>query len=129
MSVGSWSSFHTPYNEAEVRKCAPTSAGVYLLWVNYKTGRWGYFYVGKGENIESRLLGHLSTDEPNDCIKGNVKYKCGFIWIEITTETERSGAEKYLYDTLNPECNENDPGGRPLKIFLPATPPSTTPST
>lgn len=31
MSVGAWSTFHTPYNEAEVRKYVPTSAGVYVL--------------------------------------------------------------------------------------------------
>jgi len=128
MSVGIWSGFHTPYNESEVRKYAPTSAGVYTLWVNYKSGKWGCFYVGKADNVESRLLDHLATEEPNECIKGNVKYKCGFMWIEITTETERSGAEKYLYDVLKPECNQIDPGGTPLRISLPPTPPPTTPS-
>ena len=128
MTVGNWSRFITPYNESEVRKHAPISAGVYTLWVNYKSGKWECFYVGKADNLESRLLGHLQPEEPNECIKGNVKYKCGFMWIEITTEEERSGAEKYLYDTLKPECNQNDPGGKPLKIPQPPTPPATTPS-
>lgn len=129
MSIGNWSSFYTPYNEAEVRKYVPTSAGVYTLWVNYKSGRWGCFYVGKADILEGRLLAHLRDDEPNKCIKENVKYKCGFSLIEITTEDERSGAEKYLYDTLKPECNQIDPGGKPLKIPLPPTPPPTIPST
>lgn len=129
MSVGTWSSFYTPYNEAEVRRYVPTSGGVYVLWVNYKSGRWGCFYVGKAENLESRLLDHLQSDEPNRCIKENVKYKCGFMWLEITTEAERSGAEKFLYDSLKPECNDVDPGGRPLKVPLPPQPPATSPST
>jgi len=129
MSVGTWSAFHTPYIESGVRRYAPKSAGVYALWVNYKSGKWGCFYGGKADNLESRLLDHLSTDEPNECIKANVKYKCGFMWIEITTEAERSGAEKYLYDSMKPECNRVDPGGTPLRIPLPTTPQSTTPST
>jgi len=122
MSVGSWSAVHTPYNEAEVRKYAPTSAGVYALWVHYKSGRWECFYVGKADNLESRLLDHLQDDEPNQCIKENVRYKCAFCWIEITTEAERSGAEKYLYDQIQLECNQNDPGGTPLPIPLPPQP-------
>lgn len=122
MSVGTWSAFYTPYSEAEVKRVASTSAGAYSLWVRYESGRWKCFYVGKADNIESRLLDHLRDDEPNDCIKENVKYKCGFSWIDITSEAERSGAEKYLYDTLRPECNQSDPGGTPLEIPLPPTP-------
>ena len=128
MSIETWSSFYTPYNSAEVKKHAPT-AGVYTLWVNYKSGRWECFYVGKTDNIESRLQNHLRDDEPNECIKQNVKYKCGFSWIEITTEAERSGAEKYLYNKIKPDCNQNDPGGSPLSIPLPPQPTPTTPST
>jgi excinuclease UvrABC nuclease subunit len=128
MSAGTWSPFITPYKEAEVNKYAPSRAGVYTLWVKYNAGYWECFYVGKTDNIESRLLDHIKDTEPNECIKGNVKYKCGFSWIEITTEDERSGAEKYLYDNIKPrpECNKTDPGGTPLKIPLPPTPPSTT---
>ena len=129
MSIGEWSTFHTPYNEAEVTKYVPTSAGVYTLWVNYKTGRWGCYYVGKRDNLQDRLLDHLKATESNKCIKENVKYKCGFSWIKITTEEERSGAEKFLYDALKPECNQIDPGGKPLKIPLPPTPPPTAPTT
>ena len=128
MSIGTWSAFHTPYNEAEVKKHVPAKAGVYTIWVNYKSGKWACFYVGKADNIQSRLLDHRGDNEPNPCIKENVKYKCGFSWIEITTESERSGAEKYLYDTLKPECDKTDPGGTPLKIPMPPTPQPTTPS-
>src|SRR6266853_3063705 len=85
MSVGTWFVFHTPYNEAEVRKCVPKSAGIYTLWVKYKNGSWECFYVGKADDLEGRLLDHLSADEPNSCIKGNVKSTCGVSWIEIVT--------------------------------------------
>lgn len=122
MSVGTWSKCYRPYSETEVKKVAPTSAGVYALWVKYKKKGWVCFYVGKANNIQSRLLDHLSDDEENDCIKENVKYSCAFCWIEITTEGERSGAEKYLYDTIKPECNQSDPGGIPMKIPLPPSP-------
>jgi hypothetical protein len=44
------------------------------------------------------------------------------MWIEITTEKERCGALKYLYDYLKPECNNYDPGGEPIKIPLPPQP-------
>jgi len=128
MSIGTWSAFHTPYNEGEVRKYAPTNAGVYTLWVNYKSGKWGCFYVGKADNLETRHLDHLKQEEANKCIKEDVNYKCGFMWIEITTQSERSGAEKYLYDAMKPECNLVDPGGKPLRIPLPPTPQPTPPS-
>ena len=122
MSIATWSAFHTPYNEEEVKKYVPTSGGVYTLWVKYQSGKWKCYYVGKADNLEARLLAHLDSHEPNTCIKNNVKYTCGFSWIDITTEDERSGAEKYLYDTLEPECNEIDPGGEPLRITLPPAP-------
>ncbi len=128
MSMKPWSSFHTPFNEAEVKRVVPTSAGVYALCVHYRSGRWGCFYAGKAENLEKRLLEHLADAEPNDCIKENRKYKCGCCWMEISTEGERCGAEKFLYDNLKPECNKTDPGGTPLAIPLPPTPANTQPS-
>lgn len=93
--------------------------------MNYKNGRWGCLYVGRADNLESRLLDHLKPEEPNTCIRENIKYRRGFMWIDMTTEPERCGAEKYLYDALRPECNQKDPGGKPLKIPLPATPATT----
>jgi excinuclease UvrABC nuclease subunit len=120
MSIGNWSSFHTPYNESQVRIHAPDTAGVYTLWVQYKGGRWGCYYVGKAENIKKRLLEHLSNEEENECIINNRKFICGFMWNQITAEKERAGVEKYLYDKLKPECNQIDPGGEPIEIPLPS---------
>lgn len=122
MSIGTWSACFKPYTESEVKRVASTSAGVYAMWVKYKKKGWVCFYVGKADNIESRLLDHLRDDEKNECIKENVEYNCAFCWIEITIADERSGAEKYLYDTIKPECNQIDPGGTPTKIPLPPSP-------
>lgn len=115
-----WSSFHTPYTEAEVKKYVPTDAGVYLLWVQLKNEKWKCFYTGQAKNLESRLLDHLSDDEPNECIKDNVKkYVCGFEYAKVSTQSERDRIEKFLYDHYSPECNNQDPGGTPLEVNLP----------
>ncbi len=45
MSVGKWSTFHTPYSESNVYKVVPSSSGVYALWIKYKSGIWKCFYV------------------------------------------------------------------------------------
>jgi hypothetical protein len=74
------------------------------------------------------LLGHLKPDETNTCLKGNRIYTSGFMWIVITSEAERFGAEKYLFDELRPECNLYDPRGEPLIFPLPPTPPPISPS-
>ena len=73
MSIGTWSPTFTPYNETAVKQYASTDAGVYAMWVHYTSGKWECFYVGKADNIESRLLDHLRDNEPNPCIKENVK--------------------------------------------------------
>lgn len=129
MSIKTWSPFFTPYSEKEVRRVVPTSGGVYALWVKYNSGQWKCFYVGRAENLETRLLDHLSDNEPDKCIKNNVGYICGFQWIEVTTQDERKNVEKYLFDQMTTECNDNDPGGTPRKIDLPPTPPNTEPTT
>lgn len=122
MTVGAWSAFYTPYDEAQVRMGAPTEPGVYVLWMQRPDGGWNRFYAGKADNLESRLLSHLGEEEPNSCIKRNVKNICGFRYIDITMEFERSGVEEYLYSVMRPECNLTAPGGKPLQIPLPPEP-------
>lgn len=115
-----WSGFHSSYTESEVKRHVTTEAGVYLLWVKLKTGKWQCFYVGTAKNLEIRLLDHLSDDEENECIKDNVsKCICGFEYAEISKQNDRDGVEKYLYDYYSPECNQIDPGGEPIEVNLP----------
>lgn len=115
-----WSSFHSSYTESEVKKYVTTEAGIYLLWVQLKSGKWRCFYVGKAENLETRLLEHLSDNEENECIKNKVsRYVCGFEYVQVSRQNDRDGIEKYLYDYYLPECNKQDPGGKPIKVDLP----------
>lgn len=112
--------FHTPYDEATVNRFAPTTGGVYLLWVQLQSEKWRCFYVGKAENLEERLLDHLSENEPNKCISDMVEnYSCGFEYAQITSASDRSGVEKFLYNHYSPKCNKNDPGGTPTPVNLP----------
>lgn len=122
MSVGQWSAVHSPYSEDEVKKYAPATAGDYFVWIKYKEAGWRPEYVGKADDIRGRLLDHLRDDEKNNCLKENRRYPRAFVWIPITTEAERMGAEKLIYDAQKPECNQIDPGGEPLRIPPPPKP-------
>lgn len=115
-----WSSFHDEYTEEKVRRYVPTNAGVYLLWVKLKNGKWKCFYVGQASDLEDRLLDHLSTAETNKCIKNNVsQYICGFEYAKVSRQSDRDGIEKFLYDYYKPKCNQVDPGGTPIEVNLP----------
>lgn len=115
-----WSSFHENYTEDVVRRYVSTGGGVYLLWVKLKTGKWRCFYTGRASNLESRLLAHLSSKEPDTCIKTNIaKYICGFEYAKLKTQSDRKGIEKFLYDQYKPECNDLDPGGTAITVNLP----------
>lgn len=115
-----WSSFHSTYSEYKVKKQATTKAGVYLLWVKLKNGKWRCFYAGQAKDLKARLLDHLSDDEENRCIKENVtKYICGFEYAEVSKQTDRDGIEKYLYNHYSPKCNQTEPGGEPIEVNLP----------
>ena len=67
-----WSNFQK-LTEGNIQSYVPTSAGVYLLWVQLKNENWRCYYVGKANDLKQRLLDHLSDNEPNDCIKEKVK--------------------------------------------------------
>jgi len=114
-----WSSFQRLTSE-NIRTYTPTSAGVYLLWVQLKDEKWRCYYVGQAENLEQRLLDHISEAEPNECIKENVaKYISGFEYAKVAKQNDRSGIEKFLYDQYKPECNRTDPSGTPIEVNLP----------
>ncbi len=112
-----WSTVH-PYTEPDVLAYAPTSGGIYLLCTKRQDGDWVPFYVGKSDNLEKRLKDHLNPDEPNACIKRKVA-NSGYIYARVDSQTDRDGIEKYLYDIYDPDCNEKDPGGKPIPVNLP----------
>lgn len=115
----SWSSFQR-LTEENIEKFVPKDSGVYLLWVKLKNDKWRCYYVGQAGDLERRLLDHLSTDEPNACIKTNVHdYISGYEYANVSRQADRDGIEKFLYDYYKPECNEADPGGKPIEVNLP----------
>ena len=114
-----WSSF-SKLTEDNILSEVPTSAGIYLLWIQLINEEWDCYYVGQSKNLEQRLLSHMSDDEPNECMKNNVhNHISGCEYAEVGRQDDRDGIEKYLYEQYSPECNERDPGGTPIQVNLP----------
>lgn len=114
-----WSTFQNLTKE-NVNQDVPKNAGVYLLWVKLNNGNWRCYYVGQADDLERRLLEHLAESEGNKCIKKYVQeHTSGYEYAKVSTQSDRSGIEKFLYDNYKPECNEKDPGGSVLTVNLP----------
>jgi excinuclease UvrABC nuclease subunit len=115
-----WSSFQDLTRD-NIKKYVPTSPGVYLLWLKLKTEEWKCYYVGKAENLETRLLEHISDNEQNACIKNHVSQHINrYVTAEVARKADRDCIEKFLYDHYyKPECNQADPGGTPIPVNLP----------
>lgn len=115
----SWSTLRD-FTSDNVQAFAPTSAGVYLLWVKLQNGNWRCYYVGQASNLEQRLLSHLSFSESNDCIKNHVAHHINaYCCATVANQSDRDGIEKFLYDHFKPECNQQDPGGTPIPVNTP----------
>ncbi len=114
-----WSNLHD-LTEENILKYATTDAGVYLLWLKIKHGKWRCYYVGQADNIEERLLRHISMNEDNSGIRRHIRENVsGFEYAKVAKESDREGIEKFLYDHFHPECNQADPGGNPIEVNLP----------
>jgi hypothetical protein len=108
-------------------RLSPPRAGVYVLWANPHGDRWECLVIGQSENLKKRLLEHLTGDDARLWSDGGTR--CGFCWIEIADEVQRSGVEKYLDHVLprDQAFRGGKPGGEPLRVPLPPRPPSATP--
>jgi len=93
------------YNEDNVKKYATLIGGVYRL--SYKKNDEYYvFYVGQSDNLERRLLEHLSSSESDPCIKRHIReYDCFFRFVEISSLEERRRVERDQIDKYDPTCN------------------------
>ena len=102
--MAEWSNRYA-YTEANVGKYAPTSGGVYRLI--YKSGDDYYvFYVGQSDDLERRLLEHLSSNEPDACIKRHLRdYSCFFRFLDVSSASEKDRIEKEQIKKYNPPCN------------------------
>ncbi len=102
--MAEWSERY-PYSERDVRAHASSTGGVYRL-INKSGEKYLVFYVGQTNDLQRRLLEHLSPDEPDACIKGHVKgYSCYFRFIQISSASERVRVEKEQIQQWKPSCN------------------------
>ena len=102
--------FHSPggypFLRTEVLLKAPVRSGVYGL---YTTERW--IYVGEGEDMHARLLGHLNGD--SWCITKNAP--TDFIF-ELCPPEQRAERQNQLILELQPVCNQRpvEPGDKTI---------------
>ncbi len=101
--MAEWSLRHA-YTEEEVKRYAPVSGGVYRLYESREMNT--PFYVGKSDNLERRLLEHLSPSEPDECIKRYLRRDtCCFDYAKVDLEFEMDRVEEEQIARFNPECN------------------------
>lgn len=102
--MAEWSNRYL-YTKDNVKKYAPTKGGVYRL-INEKDSKFYVFYVGQSNDLERRLLEHISDSEENKCIKKHLKdYTCHFRFAEVSS-SERDKLEKEQIDEYKPDCND-----------------------
>ena len=93
------------YTKANVQAYAPLSGGVYRL-IYKKNGDYYVFYVGQSDNLQRRLLEHLSDSDKDVCIRRHLRdYDCFFRFIEISSLDERVRKEQEEIKNYNPTCN------------------------
>lgn len=114
-----WKGYYE-YTEENVQKHTPTKAGVYKICVKQKNGTLTVRYVGQADDLDRRLKEHLDLDnEQNECLAERLrKYHVEFSFAEVSTQSDRDGAELALYNHYNPVCNDADaiPNGPDIGI-------------
>ncbi|HLE06937.1 MAG TPA: GIY-YIG nuclease family protein [Candidatus Nanoarchaeia archaeon] len=111
--------YDSSYTKAEIDS-VKDEPGIYLILIKLKNGSRKVVYVGKAEKLKTRLLQHLSSDEPNTCLKNHIKeHIVSVIRAYVSTENDRKNVEFTLYRKYKPECNEVEPEGRLVDINFP----------
>lgn len=84
------------FTETDINRYVPAVSGVYGIY-----GRNGLLYVGETNDMERRLLEHLS--EPGTCIQRLGPTSCG--WEEVAS-SGRVSRQNELILQLKPACNQ-----------------------
>ncbi len=115
----SWKGYYK-YTESNVQKYSPVKAGVYKVGIRQQGGKLAVRYIGQTNNLDRRLKEHLDFEnEENEClVKRLRKYDARFSFAEVSSQSDRDGAEKALYDNYKPVCNDTDviPNGPDINI-------------
>ena len=85
-----------PYTRQTVLNYVPKYAGVYVLCYLCSEGYSYDFYVGQANNLQRRLLEHLSFSE-SSCIQQAIFQPCGFQYASVEHPTHRNAAEAAIY--------------------------------
>jgi len=103
--MAEWSNRYS-YDDSNVDLYAPKSGGVYRL-INKSGEKFYVFYVGQSDDVKRRLSEHLSTSEPDECIRKYLRnYSCYFRFIKIATQSERDRIEGKNIEKYDPKCND-----------------------
>ena len=115
-----WSGFKGTYNKVDIFNSVTEKSGVYLIWEFLEGTKWECIYVGEAANVLETMLGHLSDNEKNKCLKEKIqKSKCGFEYAEVESIKDRKGVYKFIYDKYTPECVKTSAKGEPIMSNLP----------
>lgn len=94
------------YTEEAILANTPESGGIYRL-LYYSEDKYYVFYIGQSDNLRKRLIEHLNTSEPNECIKKYINgYSCYFRYLEVSTQSERDRIETQQREEYQPTCNK-----------------------
>lgn len=107
-----------PYDGDTVRANVKNVAGVYRLSYRGREDSLWVFYVGKANDLQARLLEHLSANEENGCIRERLQGECKFRVAYVLSEADRDGVERFLYDRFGELCNKNQPKADPIEVNL-----------
>ncbi len=106
------------FNEELVKEVVPEKEGIYRL-SNFTEG---VFYVGQSDNLQRRLLEHLSDKEENPCIKERLNVESHLRFALLEGEKERLCAESFMYHYFKKEkecaCNDKEPSEKQCEINL-----------
>ncbi len=105
-----WKGYYD-YTAENVQKYAPNKAGVYKISFKQKdSGDLRIRYIGQSNDLDRRFKEHLDLEnEQNECLAERLrKYNARFAFAEVSTQSDRDGAEKALYDHYKPACNDAD---------------------
>lgn len=108
------------FTKEKIISLVGTSGGNYMISVKLENEKYRSIYVGKTENLRTRLLEHISDNEDNICLSNHVeKYILEFRFCYVSSKDDRSNVEHTLYHKYPHECNEIEPEGKMIEITAP----------
>lgn len=94
--------------------------GIYrLIYFSPTRNNYYVYYVGQANDLKKRMYEHLLGNELNECcVKYLRSYTCYFRLARIDKQSERDGAEVFMFEHFKPECVEKVPDVDPIDINL-----------